>query len=189
MQLKVLAKKCLLADSDSAAVACAVFEAAEKGGKTELPAAAVKRIDARTGGVISASVSAGEFTGKAGTVSVYRVAGIPARLVILVGLGKKADFDAEAVRCAAGKAACAARNLKAKSLAFCADSVVAGTVKARDAGKLLAEGAVLGLYAFDAFKTQDEADPKPALGRPRNGSPGWPLRVSAAPSWRARCGC
>ena len=149
----VAASKGLLAEFRGDAVAVGIFENEVKGKPPSLHIAA-QRIDAKAGRILSDSVKAGEFTGKLNSVAVYHVKGIPSRLVLFVGLGKKSGFEPDIVRQAAGKACCAARDLGAKSLGFCADSAVEKGVSLEKAGRLLTEGAILGLYTFDAYKTE-----------------------------------
>ena len=145
----------MLAEFKGDAVALGVFENPEKGKPPALPQSAQK-IDSKAGGIISASVKAGEFTGKLNSVMIYHAKGVPSRIILLVGLGKKEEFEADIARQSAGKACCAARDLGAKKLAFCADSVIFKEVKARDAGRLLTEGAILGLYKFQSHKSEAE---------------------------------
>jgi leucyl aminopeptidase len=68
------------------------------------------------------------------------------RRVLIAGLGKREDFDAEQARVAASAVATRAKDLGAVSLswAFPADGVEAGLV----------EGTLLRLYRFDRFKTK-----------------------------------
>ena len=151
--MDVIASKGLLAGFKGDAVAAGIFESEAKGKPPSLPIAA-QRIDAKAGGLLAGSLKAGEFTGKLNSISVYHVKGIPARLVLLVGLGKKGEFEPDIARQAAGKACCAARELGAKSLGFCVDSVVGKGVDFESAGRLLTEGAILGLYSFEAYKSE-----------------------------------
>ena len=73
------------------------------------------------------------------------------RRVIIAGLGKEEDFDAERARIAAAAAASRAKELGAESLSWAApdkDGAATGIV----------EGTLLSLYSFDRFKssTDDE---------------------------------
>jgi leucyl aminopeptidase len=80
----------------------------------------------------------------------------PAR-VLVVGLGKRAELDAERVRVAAALAAKEAGKLSATSIAW--------ALPESDDDAALAEGLVtgtiLGTYRFDRFKSVDPDDPKP----------------------------
>ncbi len=80
----------------------------------------------------------------------------PAR-VLVAGLGKREDLDAERLRIAAALVAKEAGRLSASSLAWVlpegddADAVVEGIVT----------GTILGAYSFDRFKSRDPEDPEP----------------------------
>jgi len=83
----------------------------------------------------------------------------PAGRLLVVGLGAAADLDAERLRRAA---ALAVQQAEAEKLATCslwaADRVLRLEAGAGAAGVALAEGAALGAYRFDEWKT----DAKPA---------------------------
>jgi leucyl aminopeptidase len=71
--------------------------------------------------------------------------------VILVGLGKRSELDAERVRLAAAAAAGRAHDLGAKSLSWASpggDGAATGIV----------EGTLLGLYRFDKYKSSNDED-------------------------------
>jgi leucyl aminopeptidase len=78
--------------------------------------------------------------------------------VLVVGLGKRKDLDAERTRIAAALAAKEAGKLAATSLAWAVpehadrDALVEGLVT----------GTILGAYRFDRFKSADPDDPAPA---------------------------
>ncbi len=81
----------------------------------------------------------------------------PAR-VLVAGLGKREDLDAERLRVAAALVAKEAGKLSASSLAW--------VLPEGDAADALAEGiitgTILGAYSFDRFKSKDSEDPEPA---------------------------
>ena len=73
------------------------------------------------------------------------------RRVIIAGLGKEDEFNAEKARIAAAAAATRAKELGAESLSWTApekDGAVTGIV----------EGTLLSLYAFDRFKSSKDED-------------------------------
>jgi len=80
----------------------------------------------------------------------------PAR-VLVAGLGKRKDLDAERLRVAAALVAKEAGKLNAASLAW--------VLPEGDDAEALAEGIVtgtiLGAYSFDRFKSRDAEDPEP----------------------------
>ena len=79
------------------------------------------------------------------------------RRVIVVGLGKRDEFDSEKARVAAAVAAGRARELSARSLSWEAPpgAGVAGA---------LVEGTLLALYKFDRFKSSPDDDSGPGSG-------------------------
>ncbi|MGW7379401.1 leucyl aminopeptidase [Streptomyces sp. NPDC054794] len=87
-------------------------------------------------------------------------AGFKAPLVVAVGLGaqpeKKASFDAEALRRAAGVAARALSGTKKAAFALPVDDA--------DAVGAIGEGVLLGAYSFDAYK-ENGKDPKAKNGK------------------------
>jgi leucyl aminopeptidase len=89
----------------------------------------------------------------------------PERLLI-VGLGRREDLDAERLRVAAALAVIEAGRYEARSIAWALPEAANGhpTPEARAAG--LVEGAVLASYRFDRFKARDPEDP-PAPGLER----------------------
>ncbi|MDX6609985.1 MAG: leucyl aminopeptidase [Solirubrobacterales bacterium] len=80
----------------------------------------------------------------------------PAR-VLVAGLGKRADLDAERLRVAAALVAKEARKLSATSLAW-----ILPTADDEDAlTEGIVTGTILGSYRFDRFKSADPDDPEP----------------------------
>jgi leucyl aminopeptidase len=71
------------------------------------------------------------------------------RRVLIAGLGKREEFDAEKARVAAAVVAARARELGAVSLSWAAPEGVAGAI---------VEGTLLGLYTFDTFKSAKDDD-------------------------------
>jgi leucyl aminopeptidase len=67
--------------------------------------------------------------------------------VVVVGLGKRDELDAEKARIAAAVAAQRARELGAKSLSWAEPGGVAGAI---------VEGTLMGLYRYDAYKSERE---------------------------------
>jgi leucyl aminopeptidase len=106
-------------------------------------------IDSALGGTISDLIKAGEIRGARGQVTlVHAGSGVRPRRIAVAGLGKAPEGDA--VRHAAAAAARAATTARAKTLAFAVDTVPLD----RDlASRCLVEGAVLGEYRFDRFRS------------------------------------
>ena len=93
-----------------------------------------------------------EFSGKVNTTRLIHTLGkLPAERLLLVGLGKKADLDAERLRRGAGNAVQA---LKAARVA-CFASALHLSATADAALEAVCEGTLLGSYSFDHYKTKN----------------------------------
>jgi leucyl aminopeptidase len=121
---------------------------------------AVKALDAALEGALLAAARAERFEGKAGQeLGVTTLGQLPARRVVLLGLGKRAGLAAlaqqgyEALRAAAGKAARAVVKGGARAVAVAVPEVSGDEVA--PAGRALAEGVLLGAYAFEHYKKED----------------------------------
>ncbi len=115
-------------------------------------AGAAAAVDAALGGALSRLVADGELKGELGEVALYHTEGrLPARLVVLAGLGDRERADAERLRQMAGAAARFAREkgVRGLALALPGDAVPVAPAAAAQA---LVEGAALGLYRFEAYK-------------------------------------
>ncbi|MFH1009712.1 MAG: leucyl aminopeptidase, partial [bacterium] len=77
-----------------------------------------------------------------------------ARMVLLVGLGARRDFEWETLRLAMGGAVRKARDLGAKTLACITASGTFTELNAEDVARAAAEGAVLGDYRYMAFRAK-----------------------------------
>jgi leucyl aminopeptidase len=99
-------------------------------------------------GPLRALSESGEARGKPRSLAVAHVDG---RRVVVVGLGKRDEFDSEKARVAAAVAAGRARELSTRSLSWEAPpgAGVAGA---------LVEGTLLALYKFDRFKSSPDGD-------------------------------
>jgi leucyl aminopeptidase len=119
------------------------------------PGGATGAVDAALGGQISRLIADGEITGEAASVHVIHNAGhaaLTARRVAVVGLGKQAEFEPEAVRVAAALAARKARDLKLDSFATIVHGAGAGGLSFDDAARATIESSILALYRYEQFK-------------------------------------
>jgi len=94
----------------------------------------------------------GEFTGKVNTTRLLHTLGkLPAERLLLVGLGKKGELDSGRLRQAAGSAVQALRGARVASF-----SLALQLLSDDDAAlEAVCEGALLGSYSFDEYKTKD----------------------------------
>jgi leucyl aminopeptidase len=110
------------------------------------------------GGLVQEMHSRGEFTGKAlETAVVHRPAGMKAERLLLVGCGEKARFDAAAMRRAGGVMV---RSLKPKGITAAAIRLKGNTLSP-EMLSALAEGAILGDFEPDRYKTEKKDGAKP----------------------------
>ncbi|MAG36078.1 MAG: leucyl aminopeptidase [Dehalococcoidia bacterium] len=149
------------------------------------PGGATGAIDERMGGMISQVIEAGDFKGKlneilvlypqgTGTASLPArgeqerqggdtfaqslTDGLPARRVLVVGLGKQEDFKLDHVRQVAATAVKRARDLGVQHMATIVHGAGMGGLEARDAAQAVAEGSLLGLYRYREFQSTDDED-------------------------------
>ncbi len=126
------------------------------------PGGATGAVDERLGGAISDLIAGGDFTGKLGEVAVLYSGGrLPARRVLVTGLGDMPKFDMEKARRAAAAAALKARELGAKRLATIVHGAGIGGFPASEAAQATLEGTLLASYRFGGWRKN--ADEAPAL--------------------------
>ena len=111
-------------------------------------------------GAARPAVSSEDFTGKRGQTSLlYAGDAVAAQRLLLVGLGDRSSFTPEKLRQTAATVARRARTLKARSAAFVLPTPEGSEIGG--AARAAAEGAVLGLYRFDKYKTKNDRDEDP----------------------------
>jgi leucyl aminopeptidase len=111
---------------------------------------------------VAALVEDGDWNGKfKQLLLLYPRGGLPARRVLLVGLGKRGAITANRLREAAAVAARRARELKVDQ--YSADLPAAEGLALADAAQALTEGALLGLYRFQHYKTNLGSDDRHAI--------------------------
>jgi leucyl aminopeptidase len=117
------------------------------------------RLDRALGGRLDRTLAEERFRGRLGDVSHVHAEGhVPARRVLAVGLGPRRDATAETVRRAAAAAARRARDLGARYLAFALFAGGRGRLTPAARAQALAEGALLGLYSFDRYRSAARDD-------------------------------
>ena len=113
------------------------------------PGGVTGAVDGALDGAISKLVSAGEIKGTLGQVTTIHVFGqLPASRVVVVGLGRKREFDAEAARRATAAAMRAMKRVGAKRVATVLHGAGEGGLDADVAAQAVTEGALLGLYEY-----------------------------------------
>jgi leucyl aminopeptidase len=124
------------------------------------PAGATKAVDQALGGLISASLDSGDFTGKKNELLLLYLGkglrGFAARRVLVVGLGKQGDFNLEAARQAAGAAAKRLQELGVEEAATALHGGGAGGLDPAEAAQALAEASILACYRFDHYRSGEQ---------------------------------
>jgi leucyl aminopeptidase len=129
----------------------------------ETPGGATGAVDQALEGAISDLIAAGDFRGKKGEIALFYPRGaIPARRVIVVGLGPQDAFGLNEVRWAAAAAARKARDLGVASFSSIVHGAGAGGFGTEAAAQAVVEGTILGLYRFTELKNKepDRQDPE-----------------------------
>ena len=111
-------------------------------------------LDRALGGSLRKLLQSKEFEGKANEVLLYHTQGsVPAKRLVLVGLGKKNDVTLETIRQAIGTAAKRARQAKAGSFTVVLPTVTPAGMSSVEVAQAMVEGAILGSYQFTVYRT------------------------------------
>ena len=112
-------------------------------------------LDRALGGALRKLVQSKEFEGKANEVLLYHTQGaVPAKRLVLVGLGKKSEVTLETIRQAMGSAAKRVRQAKVESFAVMLPSVTPGGMSLVEVAQAMVEGAILGSYQFTVYRSE-----------------------------------
>src|SRR5512136_1577521 len=115
------------------------------------PGGATGAVDKALNGAIRDLIAGGDLRGKLNETAVlYPRGAIPARRVVVVGLGPEAELSLDGVRQAAAAAARKARDVGARRLASIVHGGGRGGLALGDAAQAVVEGTVLGLYRYTA---------------------------------------
>ena len=121
------------------------------------PGGATGAMDQALNGVISSLIKEGEIKGKKGELTLIHTLGkiTPSR-VLVVGLGKREEFDLDAVRYVVGGACRHLRQRGVQRVATIAHGAGIGGLDVEGVGEAIAEGAMQGLYRFDKYLSKKE---------------------------------
>lgn len=125
------------------------------------PGGATGAVDAKIGGLISRLIAAGEFKGELNETAVIHVTGAPYRKVVVVGLGKADEFTLERVRQVSASGVKAALKGDVKTVATVVHGAGIGGLDAQPAAQCVAEGAILGTYRYDKYKSKKDNSAEP----------------------------
>ncbi|MCC7264707.1 MAG: leucyl aminopeptidase [Candidatus Latescibacteria bacterium] len=137
-----------------------LFQGAKPGGAT-------KAVDEALGGLIGEALASGDFTGKRNEMLLLYPGksrkGFALSRVLVVGLGKQAEFTLEIARQTAGTAARRLQELGVESALTILHGTGAGGLEAEAAAQALAEASILACYRFDQYRSGTPE--RSALGR------------------------
>ena len=145
--MELIVKKVKVAEFATEALIVPHFEAEKE------PASAALALEGKFGAMIREVTGGGDFEGKLNQIAVlYTMGATPTKRIVLTGLGKRAEFDREKLRCAFARAAQHLRGINIKSFAASTD-IESTVLDPADLAEAAAEGIYLGLYQFTPFKT------------------------------------
>ncbi len=114
----------------------------------------IKALDRTLGGQLTEVQKSGEFEGKRNQTTLIHVNGrIPAKRVLLVGLGSRGQLTLEGIRQAMGTAVKRVRQVKAKGFACIMPETSKALGHADGIAQVMVEGAILGDYRFTDYRT------------------------------------
>ena len=122
------------------------------------PGGATGAVDTALDGALSDLIADGEITGKKGTAVIHTLGKMPTKRVVVAGLGKQDGFDVNTIRDVAGDAARYLRGLGVKKAATILHGAGIGGIDPEAAAAALAEGTLLGLYAFRHHMSGDNGN-------------------------------
>lgn len=127
------------------------------------PVGATGAVNAALGGKLAKYMKEDTFKAKLGATFVMRPAGkIPFKRVLVVGLGKKEEFDLEAVRQAAATSMNIAKSLGVKSVVSVLHDPENVGLKPAQCAQAIVEGVLLASYTFDAYRNSKKDKSKVA---------------------------
>ena len=149
MQIRV--EKGDLAQHPAKAVIVNLFEEVKR------PGGGAGAVDRALGGAISQLIAEGEIKGKKSELTLVHTLGkLPTPRVLVVGLGKQAEFSLDTIRDVTGTALRRLRNVGAATVATIVHGGGIAGLEPEACAQTIAEGAVMGLYRFDRLKKPDE---------------------------------
>jgi leucyl aminopeptidase len=124
---------------------------------TKVTSGVTAAVDKALGNAISDLVKSEELKGKSNEIQVIHTLGkLPARLVLIAGLGKQENLNVNVVRNAMGEAARILRQHSCKSAATILHGSGMNGLNAEDVAGAIAEGFILGAYQFRKHLTKKD---------------------------------
>jgi leucyl aminopeptidase len=127
-----------------------------------------ERLDQATGGALTRAMKESRFQGKKDQIIVIPApSGVKATRIVLLGIGKPADFDELAAQNLGGRVVGQLGGTSDTQVAIAADQVKGLGISVPALAANIAHGAVLGSYRFDKYRTKEKPEDKPTLGNVR----------------------
>jgi leucyl aminopeptidase len=121
-----------------------VFEGIKK------PSGYAAKLDKLFNGEITRLIKAGEIKGKFNENTVLHTMGrIPARILVLAGVGKKQEFNSDRLRNVAGQTSRTLNKMNCRNIAIALDGESQSDTGIKDMAQASVEGALMGLYSFN----------------------------------------
>jgi leucyl aminopeptidase len=151
MKMMQIEMKVGRAEGEAAEVLVVTHCEGEPLGKT-----AASGLDKVLGGSLGELLQSREFEGRAGEVVVYHTHGkVPAKRLLLVGVGKKHQMTLDAIRQALGHAVKRVRQCKVDSFAALVPAVTPKGHTSLEVAQAMTEGAILGNYQFTTYRSDN----------------------------------
>jgi leucyl aminopeptidase len=113
--------------------------------------------DSKLEGMIKERMEMGDLDGKIGKITIlYSYNKLPAKRILLVGLGKKEDLNYEIIRRVSGIVVKKIRGMGIKSYKFWLMGSEKSELKTQDIAQAIAEGTILANYKLLKHKTEKE---------------------------------
>jgi len=123
------------------------------------PAGGTGAVDRALDGAISSLIADGDIKGKSGEITLIHAFGkLPAKRVIVAGLGKQSSFGLDEVRSLSGNVARYLRRHGIRRAATLAHGAGIGGLDTEAAAQAIAEGTMLGHYAFRKYRSSANGD-------------------------------
>ena len=117
----------------------------------------IKKLNKVLGNAVGNLIRDNEFSGKFNQISVLHTEGkIPAKRILLIGLGKKEEFYFDRIRQVSAKASLHIREIGVKNFATSLHCQDMKGLSKKEIAQAMVEGTLLGLYKFDKYKTEKE---------------------------------
>ena len=137
-----------IAEREDAAIVVNLFEGVSQ------PSGATGAVDSALGGAITDLIAEGDISGKRGeNTLIYSLGQLPARRVVVAGLGKRSDFDTDVARQVNAEVARLLASKGVKSYSTILHGAGVAGLDAAESAQAAAEGIGLGLYSFDKYKS------------------------------------